>query len=141
MNKEKQIALMTVMFNYAEISRNQDVGISKEFSRLIARLCKKYQKIRRKISLTERESKTAEKFFNKFIDIDVKEFEDRDFSAFIMTILMLDYFMNEEINISIKNEFMDIKTLDTISELEKSHLSKETFFHHRVLTKMIEVKI
>ena len=90
MNKERRLALLTVLINYAEISRNVDTGLTVLGKRLIDRLCKKGKKIQEKTKLTKLESDKASYYFEKYKEIDMDSFDDEnDFSAFIMTLLML----------------------------------------------------
>lgn len=140
MNKERRLALLTVLINYAEISRNVDTGLTVLGKRLIDRLCKKGKKIQEKTKLTKLESDKASYYFEKYKEIDMDSFDgETDFSSFIMSLLMLSYIVDELKDEEFRKEFMDIKLIEYINEIEKSKLKDVVMYHHRVVTKMIEV--
>lgn len=140
MNKEKRIALLTVLIQYAEISRKVDTGLTVLGKRLIDRLCKKGKKLQEKTKLTKLESDKASYYFEKYKEIDMDSFDNEtDFSAFIMTLLMLSYIVDELKDEEFRKEFMDIKLIEYINEVEKSKLRSVVMYHHKVVTKIIEV--
>lgn len=142
MKKEKEIALKTVLFNYAEISKKNDIKLAKEITRILDRLLKKYKKLTRTTILTPQQSNKATIYFEKYKEIDMDSFdEETDFSAFIMVVLLLDYILIECEDLQFKVEFGDLKPIvqQMINELETNGLRKQTMYHHRVVTKMIEV--
>lgn len=140
MNKERRLALLTVLINYAEISRNVDTGLTVLGKRLIDRLCKKGKKIQEKTKLTKLESDKASYYFEKYKEIDIDSFDNEtDFSSFIMSLLMLSYIVDELRDEEFRKEFMDIKLIEYINEIEKSKLRDVVMYHHKVVTKMVEV--
>lgn len=140
MNKERRLALLTVLINYAEISKKVDTGLTVLGKRLIDRLCKKGKKLQEKTKLTKLESDKASYYFEKYKEIDMDSFDNEtDFSSFIMSLLMLSYIVDELKDEEFRKEFMDIKLIEYINEIEKSKLRNVIMYHHKVVTKMIEV--
>lgn len=141
MKKEKEIALLTVLVSYANLSRDFDTGLTVLGKRLIDRVAKKGNKIQKKIVLKPNEVKLTSKYFELMKEVDETYFENKDFSAFIMCLLLLSYFVNELEHKELKKEFMDIDLISYISEIEISKLRSETMNHHKAVTKLIEVEI
>lgn len=77
--------------------------------------------------------------FNKIKELDADYFNDKDFSAFVMSILLLDYLKLEQRDTTSRSKFGHINTSAIIHELETTkefqHITRS---HHRFTTKIIE---
>lgn len=90
------------------------------------------------ISKQNRTPNTLDKF-NKVKELDNNYFENIDFSAFVMSILLLDYLKREGRDTITRNKFAHINTASIVDELETTKEFKAIArTHHRFVTKIIE---
>ena len=77
--------------------------------------------------------------YKKCKDIDLNYFEDKDFSAFVICILLLNYAIKENSCLFCRSKLSQIDTMKYIEELEKSKQWRDLIkTHHRYLTLLIK---
>lgn len=90
-------------------------------------------------SLTKSRSVDLLAKYRKSKDFDLNYFKDKDFSAFVMSLLLLNYAIKENSCLFCRSKLSQIDTMKYIEELERSeqwrYLIKS---HHRYLTLLIE---
>ena len=77
--------------------------------------------------------------YRKCKDFDLNYFEDKDFSAFVICILLLNYAIKENSCLFCRSKLSQIDTMKYIEELERSEQWRGLIkSHHRYLTLLIE---
>lgn len=77
--------------------------------------------------------------YKKCKDIDSTYFKDKDFSAFVICILLLNYAIKENSCLFCRSKLSQIDTMKYIEELEKSKQWRDLIkTHHRYLTLLIK---
>lgn len=90
-------------------------------------------------SLTKSRSVDLLAKYRKCKDFDLSYFEDKDFSAFVICILLLNYAIKENSCLFCRSKLSQIDTMKYIEELERSEQWRDLIkTHHRYLTLLIE---
>lgn len=90
-------------------------------------------------SLTKSRSVDLLAKYRKCKDFDLNYFEDKDFSAFVICILLLNYAIKENSCLFCRSKLSQIDTMKYIEELERSEQWRDLIkTHHRYLTLLIE---
>lgn len=90
-------------------------------------------------SLTKSRSVDLLAKYRKCKDFDLSYFEDKDFSAFVICILLLNYAIKENSCLFCRSKLSQIDTMKYIEELERSEQWRNLIkSHHRYLTLLIE---
>lgn len=90
-------------------------------------------------SLTKSRSVDLLAKYRKCKDFDLSYFEDKDFSAFVICILLLNYAIKENSCLFCRSKLSQIDTIKYIEELERSEQWRDLIkTHHRYLTLLIE---
>lgn len=77
--------------------------------------------------------------YRKCKDFDLNYFKDKDFSAFVICILLLNYAIKENGCLFCRSKLSQIDTMKFIEELERSEQWRDLMkTHHRYLTLLIE---
>lgn len=77
--------------------------------------------------------------YRKCKDFDLNYFKDKDFSAFVMSLLLLNYAIKENSCLFCRSKLSQIDTMKYIEELERSEQWRNLIkSHHRYLTLLIE---
>ena len=77
--------------------------------------------------------------YRKCKDFDLNYFSDKDFSAFVICILLLNYAIKENSCLFCRSKLSQLDTMKTIQELERSEQWRDLIkSHHGYITKLIE---
>lgn len=77
--------------------------------------------------------------YEKCKDLDLNYFKDKDYSAFVVSLLLLNYAIKENSCLFCRSKLSQIDTMKYIEELEKSERWRDLIkTHHRYLTLLIE---